>query len=303
MIRQGSRVYINTPAKLNLFLELTGRRADGYHELETLMVPINLYDHVSVAPLNDSPEIRFQCDWASGTEKEHLIDLPDYKGNVAYQAVQRLQQESSIQAGAEVRLVKRIPAQAGLGGGSSDAAAALVAANEAWQLNWSRERLAGLAASLGSDVPFFLWNTLSRCTGRGEKIEPLPTAGRYSFVLIKPTEGLSTPAVFKVSQISDRPRDSEQIIAALRAMNPVQLGHSLFNRLQSAAEKLTNWIGIISRAMDQFGVCGHQMSGSGTSYFGVCRNHRHARHVAARLRATQLGQVFVASTLGPTQAH
>lgn len=301
LIRHGSRVCISTPAKLNFFLELHCRRGDGFHELETLMVPISLYDSLSVIRTDDD-QIDLQCKWVDGLPAIQQAEMPAPENNIVTKALLQLRDAAGITDGATVQLTKRIPAQAGLGGGSSDAAAALIAANEVWKLNWSRQQLAEVGAQIGSDVPFFLFNSFARCTGRGEIIQPLKMRANLACVVVKPDFGLSTPAVFGKVQVPDKPKSSKNILDALANFDPRGIANGVFNRLQSAAASLTPWIDQISDKMDDLSVWAHQLSGSGTSYFAICRNKRQARHVAARLRATQLGRVFVVTTLGPVWA-
>lgn len=300
-IRQGSRVNISTPAKLNLFLELHQRRDDGYHDLETFMVPIDIYDSLSLSRRLDGG-LRLNCTWVPGLAPEQVGSLPSERENVVYQAITRLREAAGQDLGADIQVTKRIPSQAGLGGGSSDAAAALVAANLAWELKWPIARLAEIAADVGSDVPFFLFDSFARCTGRGQLIDPLPQTPRLSFVIVKPDFGLATADVFKQATVPESPTRSESLFEAINSKNVIAVANQLFNRLQAAASKLTPWIERIARKMDDLAVCGHQMSGSGTSYFAVCRNHRHARQIAAKLRVSRLGSVFVARALGsPTR--
>lgn len=297
VIRQGPRVSVSTPAKLNLFLELSSRRADGFHELETLMTPINLYDQVMLRGRFDG-QIKLHCEWAAGYSEANGGVLPSPTENIAYKAASLLKLRAGVDQGADIWLLKRIPSQAGMGGGSSDAMATLVAANSAWQLGWSREQLTELGAELGSDVPFFAYGNLARCTGRGEKIESLTTRGRMHFVVVKPDFGLSTPDVFRQAEVPSRPVSSRSLRTSLASMDLRLIGDSLYNRLQVAAGSLTAWISEIGNAMRGLSVLGHQMSGSGTSYFALCRNQRHARLIAAKLRAVRLGQVFAVSSLG-----
>ena len=297
-MRTGSRVCVNAPAKLNLFLELHERRTDGYHELETLMVPVSLCDSISFAPRNDS-EIQLTCEWAGGVPISQRDPMPAVQNNLAYRAATMLRERASIRSGAEIKIVKRIPSRAGLGGGSADAAATLVAANVAWNTELTTDQLVDMASELGSDVPFFLYGSAGRCSGRGEIISPKPMTGRLDFVIVKPPFGLSTPDVFRAADVPSSPKTIDALVSALLRINPASIGSLLFNRLELAASKLTPWIETISGVMQRLSVCGHQMSGSGTSYFAICRNHRHARQIATRLRATRLGSTFVASTTGP----
>ena len=192
-------------------------------------------------------------------------------------------------------LVKRIPAAAGLGGASSDAAAALVAAHEAWQLGWPRQRLVELAARLGSDVPFFLTRGAAVCRGRGEKIEPFAPP-RIHAVIARPPVGLSTPEVYSACRPAGATGEAAKLVADLSRGNTAAAAGRLNNGLQDAAARLTPWIKRLQQEFERQDVVGHQMSGSGSSYFGICRTARHARRLAARLRACNMGAVFAATT-------
>jgi 4-diphosphocytidyl-2-C-methyl-D-erythritol kinase len=189
-------------------------------------------------------------------------------------------------------LVKRIPAAAGLGGGSSDAAAALVAANEGWQLGRSGEELAEWAAELGSDVPFFLAGGPAVCRGRGERVTPVAGLAAMSFVVVRPPVGLATADVYGVCRPAEKPRDAQPLVEALQRGNWSQAGAGLLNRLQPAAERLSPWIKRLEQEFSSLGFLGHGMSGSGTSYFGLCRHVRQSRRNACILESRGLGRVF-----------
>jgi 4-diphosphocytidyl-2-C-methyl-D-erythritol kinase len=151
------------PAKLNLYLDVLGRRADGFHELETLLAPIRLYDRLVWRPhRNDgSTDFAFSCDPASAAA---LVDLaPANERNLVWRAVDLLATTAGCAPRGSFVLTKRIPVQAGLGGGSSDAAAALVLANSAWEIDYPLTKLSEIAAQLGSDVPFFLAGQTAVC--------------------------------------------------------------------------------------------------------------------------------------------
>jgi 4-diphosphocytidyl-2-C-methyl-D-erythritol kinase len=299
--RLAAGVIVRAPAKLNLFFEVLARRNDGYHEIETLMVPIGLYDTLTA---RDEPagNLQLACWWdvaggnAAGNDGDSLGVLPAFEENLAYRAVRLLRERVGIDRGISLRLSKTIPSAAGLGGGSSDAAAALLAANEIWQLHWSREQLAELAAELGSDVPFFLLGGAAICRGRGERIERLAGVTPLHFVVVRPPVGLSTAAVYKHCQVAAQPRGVAPLVAALRAGDVRNLNQLIHNRLQDAAEALCPWIATLERELAGQDCLADQMSGSGTSYFGICRHARHARRVARRLQARGLGRVYTAST-------
>jgi 4-diphosphocytidyl-2-C-methyl-D-erythritol kinase len=286
--RDAVEVVIQAPAKLNLFLEVLAKRADGYHEIETLMCPIDLYDTLY---FREEPNERLELECQRGATGGAADDVPVGPDNLAWRAVELLRRRVGVHRGARLRLLKRIPAAAGLGGGSSDAAAALVAANLGWSLGLSETDLAALAAELGSDVPFFLLGGAAICRGRGERLEAVAGLGLLSFVLARPPAGLSTAAVYRDCRSAEEPRPVARLVDALRRGDGAEAGRLLFNRLQPAAEKLSPWIPRLRETFAAEGFWGHGMSGSGTAYFGLCRHAAEARWVARRLRARGVGSV------------
>ena len=287
---------IRAPAKVNLFFEVLSRRDDGFYEIVTLMCPINLYDTLRFTPAQNG-EIDFACRWAPGLDVRALGEVPDDQSNLVVRTLQLVRRRASINTGAVVRLCKRIPADAGLGGGSSDAAAAIVAADHAWNLNWSPEQLADVAAEIGSDVPFFLAGGAAVCRGRGERVEATGPLGRIDLVVIRPPVGLATAEVFGHCRPADVPRSPAPLIEALRSGDSRGVDRGMYNALETAAENCSPWIGRLRRELAALDVKGFQMSGSGTSFFAICRHGRHARRVAAQLFSRGLGQVFVARNL------
>jgi len=292
--RSGAELVLQAPAKLNLSFEVLAKRDDGYHEIETLMCPVGLYDTLCFreGPRN---QLKLTCQrvhGASGPTGLRGEVLPEGRENLVLRAVDLLRQQAGVDCGATLRLVKRIPIAAGLGGGSSDAAAALLAANQGWGLGRSLEELAQVSAQLGSDVPFFLVGSAAICRGRGERVEPVAIPAAMHFVVVYPPEGLSTAAVYNVCRPASRPRTLAPLLEALARGDIRQIGRLLFNRLQPAAEKLSPWIARLRGHLAREDCLGHGMSGSGTSYFGLCRHARHARRVARRLQANGLGSVF-----------
>jgi 4-diphosphocytidyl-2-C-methyl-D-erythritol kinase len=306
--RLASHVEILTPAKINLFLEVLARRPDGYHEIETLLAAVMVFDTLVFVP-TDEGEIELDCRWGSGLATTQLPagrrghaarellygEIPRGPENLVWRAAALVRERAGLRRGATIRLVKRIPAAAGLGGASSDAAAALVAANLAWSLGWSRERLFELAAELGSDVPFFLTAGAAVCRGRGERIER-GECPRLFVVVVRPPVGLSTPQVYKECQPTKNAIGVRGLTESLVRGDTAQAAERMVNDLQSAAARLTPWIAMLTDEFEKQDVLAHQMSGSGSSYFGLCRSARHARRIAARLRGRNVGAVFSAAT-------
>jgi 4-diphosphocytidyl-2-C-methyl-D-erythritol kinase len=294
------------PAKINLYLELLGRRSDGYHELESLMLPVRLCDSLSLVPASPAPDggpgdIRLDIRPSSLLSAiAGPRNLPPSGGtNLVVRALRLLQERSGCACGAQVELVKRIPIQSGLGGGSSDAAAALRLGNLAWRLGWSRERLAELAAELGADVPFFLYHGPAVCRGRGERVEPVTGVIPLHFVIVKPSEGLSTEGVYRAhdarptSQNAGDENRVEALVRALRCGCWSELRSGITNRLEAAAAAICPWVRKARALFDQFDFLAHQLSGSGTAYFGVCRHRQQARRLASLLAVRQAGFVYV----------
>ncbi|MEW4563234.1 4-(cytidine 5'-diphospho)-2-C-methyl-D-erythritol kinase [Bremerella sp. JC770] len=308
--RLASKVSVLAPAKINLFLELLGKRPDGFHELETVMVAVSLFDHLEVTPTQQH-DIVLDCEWDSGQLAQAtrlgdcsqlLGDLPPQDSNLVYRAVKLLQSEENVPLGARIVLQKRIPSASGFGGASSDAAAALLAASEAWNLNLSIQRLSELAAQLGSDIPFFLYSGQlgsgqAIATGRGEKIETF-SGRRIDLVLIRPAGGVSTAEAYRRCRLPEVPDSSEEIVACLKSHQRMSMPRQLTNRLTIPAREISPQIDQLATICEQLDVVAHQMSGSGSGYFAICRNRAHALRVAAQLRAQSVGMVFPVSTCG-----
>jgi 4-diphosphocytidyl-2-C-methyl-D-erythritol kinase len=188
-------------------------------------------------------------------------------------ALELLRQRSGCELGAEVELAKRIPVAAGLGGGSSDAATALKLANSAWDLSWSIDRLAAVAAEIGSDVPFFLYGGPAVCRGRGEFVEKVPATLPVHFVVVRPPIGLSTGEVYAFYDSlpeSMRPggNPDNQLAAFCRELISGRIsawGQIIHNSLQAAARHLSVWVERLITVFDQLDFVGHQLSGSGSA--------------------------------------
>jgi 4-diphosphocytidyl-2-C-methyl-D-erythritol kinase len=277
--RFGPAVVVRAPAKVNLFLEVLARRPDGYHDLTTLMVAVSLYDTLEFREAS-AGSLALKCDVPT------LSTGPD---NLVNRAAALLQRHTGVQTGAAIRLWKRIPMQAGLAGGSSDAAATLAGLNALWRLGLDRGELATLGAELGSDVPFFLAGPAAWCTGRGERVESIKLGRPLDFVLASPSVGLSTADVFRNLTVPAEPIDGRAIRQAATRGEVDELGHRLFNRLQPVAERLCPMVGDLFRRLIDLGSAGTLMTGSGTTVFALCRDPGEALRIARSLRSTQEG--------------
>ena len=289
---------VAAPAKLNLFLNVVRRRTDGYHDLETLMVAVGLYDTLRLTR-TASPEFELRTHFV-GTPAAvggRFDSPPNDPSNLVWKAAQLLRETFGCTLGARVELFKRIPVAAGLAGGSSNAAAALCGLNRLWNLGASRGHLLELASRIGSDVPFFLGESPAAvCTGRGERLAPAEVPGGLSLVIAKPPSGLSTPEVFRhCTPEGDRP-GVLPLIADLRGGRLSAAARRFHNSLQAPAQRLNPEVGRLRAAFSSLPFVGHLMSGSGTSYFGLCHSRTQALRLAGILRAWRLGSVYVAQT-------
>jgi 4-diphosphocytidyl-2-C-methyl-D-erythritol kinase len=282
------------PAKLNLFLEILTKRPDGYHDIESLMVAVDLFDTLELRATRDS--ITLSCSppiLPAGTE------------NLVVTAAMALREHAKRpDLGAAIRLTKRIPAQAGLGGGSADAALTLIGLNHLWKLALTREELAGMGAAIGSDVPFFLTPPAAWCTGRGDVVEAEPVGRPLDFVLVCPGIGLATGEVYRALVAPASRTRGDSLRAAVRAGDAEAVGRALFNRLEEPAFALSPQVQQARDQLKEFGACGARMSGSGSAVFAVCRSREEAFRVADAYRGSRpqdelASRVFVVRSLAP----
>lgn len=293
-LRSPNSITVHAPAKLNLFLELLSRRDDGFHELETLMVSVALFDTLLFEQSSGS-DLSLQI--AGGTPAE-VSSVPLDESNLILKAAQLLRSESGVERGARILLTKRIPTAAGLAGGSSDAAAALWALNQLWECRVEAGRLAELAARLGSDIAYFLGSRpMAVCRGRGEIVEPVNVPLGWHFVIAKPESGLSTAEVYRGCRVPELPASVDRFVDQIRRGHPATATQWMHNALQETAVRLNSDVDSVRRQFDRLPVLGHLMSGSGSAYFGVCAGLRQARQVAGRLRSLGVSRVFVARSL------
>jgi 4-diphosphocytidyl-2-C-methyl-D-erythritol kinase len=292
-------VEVLCPAKLNLFLEVLRRRADGFHDIESLLATVSLWDTLT---FEDAPRagIVVECRWAGGVVaagQESSAALPSGRDNLAHFAADLVRLRAAPERGARIRIVKRIPLGAGLGGASSNAAAVLIAANMVWGLDWPADRLAELAAEVGSDVPYFLVGGAAVCRGRGEQVEPLGPLATLHVVVVKPPVALSTADVYRRCRPGAYPMSVADAVDCWKRGDTSQLGRRIANRLTAAAQQLTPWMARLREELGRAGGIGFGMTGSGSAWFTLCRSARHARRVAATLHARNTGQVYPLATM------
>ncbi|HEY3284174.1 MAG TPA: 4-(cytidine 5'-diphospho)-2-C-methyl-D-erythritol kinase [Armatimonadota bacterium] len=263
-------------AKLNLTLDVLRRRPDGFHDLDSVFLNIGLADRL-VAALGGHG-IRLTCADAP---------LPTDSRNLVYRAAELYLSEAGSDAGVDLRLEKRIPLAAGLGGGSSDAAGALLALNRLHDDRLEFPSLLGLAASLGSDVPFFLVGGCARAGGRGERLTKvaLPEDAPLWFVLVKPDFGVGTAWAYRNLRLKETGDSRSQAMAELLAAGSYErVGELLTNDLEGAVLPEHPSLGELKKRLLQAGARGALMSGSGSTVFGLFESEAVARAAEPRLR-------------------
>ncbi len=304
-LRVGSGWEVAAPAKLNLFLEVLGKRTDGFHDLETLMVPVQLCDQLRWSRQADTARAEGRALTLTvrraGLAKSQTPEPLENAQNLILRAAHLLAEHMGIEPFGHFELTKRIPIEAGLGGGSSDAAAALLLANAGWGAGLTTQELLPLAERLGSDVPFFVNGGAAVCRGRGEKVEKLGEFPHLHFVIVKPLLGLSTPRVFSDLDIANtartkRSQDSQDRLRSLvDALQRGAIGMAcrwMSNRLEDSAIRILPEISRIKVKLAELGCWGQFMTGSGSAVVGVARTASHVKHIVRSLMAQRLGTVF-----------
>ncbi|MFM9025342.1 MAG: 4-(cytidine 5'-diphospho)-2-C-methyl-D-erythritol kinase [Planctomycetaceae bacterium] len=276
------------PAKLNLSLAVLARRPDGYHDIESLMGGVTLGDGLAVRATAE-PGFRLAVRYGPDLAATPLArDVPAGRDNLVVRAAEALAAAAGVERGLEIDLVKRVPAGAGLGGGSSDAAEHGRGAARAWGLDWSRERLAAIGATIGSDVPFFLGDGPAIAGGRGERLEPVAGMPPLPAVIACPATGLSTAAVYAACVPDPARRGNAMRLATALTRGDLRGAVSwLSNALEAPARRLCPDVDRLLAAMSAAGAVGPRLTGSGSACFALARTATEARGIAARLTAAR----------------
>lgn len=278
----------NCPAKVNLFLDVLGRRRDGYHEILTVMAPVSLWDTIEVRPGRSRDVLAVHPSGAAP---------PGGKNSVlkALIALRRLRPVPPLR----IRLHKRIPSGAGLGGGSSDAAGLVRAVNKCLKMRMSPSEQEAVLARVGSDTAFFVRGVTALCTGRGERVHPLARPPRLSLVLYCPPFSNPTREVYRrvrLPKSRSRPTAAD-FLMGWTASHPAKVGRLLFNRLESAALDYRPSLRNVRNELLAYPFVAVRMTGSGSGFYAVCRNARESRTFAAALARRCEGLVLAVQTV------
>lgn len=276
------QIKIEARAKINLTLDVVGKRPDGYHEVAMVMQSIDLHDVITLTANSGGIEV----------SADHP-DVPTGPDNLAYKAAEMIRPDG-FSGGVHIHIQKNIPMAAGLAGGSTDAAAVLTGLNRLWRLNKPLEELLELGSRIGSDIPFCILGGTALATGRGEKLTTLPPAPEMWLVLAKPPIGVSTKEVygqFDLSLVGRRP-DNGAMVRALKAGEPREITGNLVNVLESVTLRLYPEVSDLKERLLKAGAQAALMSGSGPTVFGLVPDRQAAEQVAERLQE-ELPAVFV----------
>ena len=270
-----------SPCKVNLLLNILGRSADGFHELETVMQPIHLCDELTFEPTSSGIELT--CSDPT---------LPTDASNLVQRAASAFFQRSGIKGGARIHLEKRIPMAAGLGGGSGNAATTLLALPELFGHSFAKEQLHDLASSLGSDIPFFLQTQPALATGRGEKIQSLPPFRALSgcaFLLVHPGFGIATAWAYKELARHPHALNGERgraakLISLLDSGDLRAASREFYNSLEAPALEKYPWLSVLQDFLRENGAAATLMSGSGSTTFAIAHDLCGAQELEERVK-------------------
>jgi len=288
-------VRVTAPAKVNLHFEVLGKRPDGYHEVRTVMQAVSLCDEMVFTTRPDG-QVSLTCS---------DDDLPCGDENLVVRAADGLREHCGVGYGAAIHLEKRIPVGGGLGGGSSDGAAALLALNRLWGLRVPMSELEELAAALGSDVAFFLRGGTALCEGRGERVTPVPCGRRLHYVLVMPPCHVSTARVYAAVQcgLTERTSGSKNVLEALAAGDLRRLGCLLQNDLQTHAMELYGELKDVWRELAQVSEsCGFEgvlLTGSGSTFFALVSSQDQAERAAYALQSKLAAPCAAVHSISP----
>lgn len=255
-------ITVNCPAKINLSLDILGKRDDGYHEINTIMQTISLEDKIT---------IKKACEFSISSNNK---DIPLDDKNIALKAAKIIFNKASIEGGVEIYIEKNIPVAAGLAGGSSDAAGTILGINNLYSLNLSKEDMMEIANSIGSDITYLLERGTAFCTGRGEKVKKLKSLKDHFVLIARPDIDISTKWVYdnlNFINIKERPNNN-LLIDAINRNDIKFISNNLVNVLENVTIDKYNIISDIKKEMMNSGALGALMSGSGASVFGIFKD-------------------------------
>lgn len=283
------RINIKARAKINISLDVLGKRPDGYHDVKMIMQTINLYDKINLKKIKGN-QIKLQT---------NLPFLPIDKRNLVYKVIDYIKKEYDIKTGIFVDLFKVIPVAAGLAGGSSDAAATIIGMNKLFNLKMSTEDMMAIGTKFGADIPYCIMRGTALSEGIGEKLTPLKPFPKAHIVIAKPNISVSTAFVYgnlDVKGIKERP-NTDAIIQGIEDGDLHGICKELGNVLETVTMKEYPVIKRIKDYMMDGGAIGALMSGSGPSVYGICEDKQTAYRLAHRLKVNNIAKFIYTTTI------
>lgn len=284
-------IQLNAYAKINLGLDVISKRPDGYHEVRMVMQTIGLHDRLSINIIN-TPRIKM---------KTNLLYLPTNNNNIVYKAIALMKEKFQIDSGIYINLNKKIPVSAGMAGGSTDAAAALIGMNKLFNLNLTLEELMDIGVTLGADVPYCLMGGTALSEGIGEKLTPLPAFPNCHILIVKPNINVSTQNIYSnldLNNIKSHP-DIDAIIRGIKENDLYEASNHFGNILESVTIQKYKEIDHIKKDMVEKGAISSLMSGSGPTVFGIFDDYKTAKDAFYHFKVSNFKyQVFITKPKG-----
>ncbi len=281
----GQTIRILSPAKINLFLHVISKRPDGYHELETLMCCISLYDQITLRFTGQ--RIAVNCPFTG---------VPEDETNLAYKAARLFMDEFNTSAGVMISIDKKIPVGAGLGGGSSNAASVLSALNRHFKYPFSENQLMMMGSRIGADIPFFIFRKPALATGIGEKLSPFSGLFPYHVLLIDPRIPVSTAAVYNNLNLG-LTKSEKKLKDSAANKDKFDVARHLKNDLETVTERWHSDIGAAKQALLNHGAKGALMSGSGSAVFGLFSGEKELQRAHDHLSGNKRWRFFIAKLI------
>lgn len=275
-------------AKINLAIDLLGKREDNYNEVKMIMQTIDIFDNIFLEKIDNG--ILIECDAGK---------IPNDERNIAYKAAKYMFEQYNIREGLKIKIDKNIPVAAGLGGGSADAACVITGINKLFDLKLSDNELMKIGEKIGADVPYCICKNTALATGIGEKLEKLPNIGEINIILIKPKFGVSTAEVyreFEYSMPKKRP-DFDILIDAIENRKIDVLANNMVNVLETVTERKNPVIAEIKSKLVKNGAMGSMMSGSGPSIFAIFNDENTAKNAYRKMKDNNTYECYLTKTI------
>lgn len=287
LVVSGNRATARSYAKINLTLDVLGKRSDGYHDVEMIMQTVSLHDTITVDKTDNGISI-----------KTNLVYLPVNEKNIAYKAANAFFEHTKIDGGCSISIEKNIPVAAGLAGGSGNAAAVLCALDRLYNTNLPLDTLKAIGATLGADVPYCFSGGTALATGIGEIITPLPAVPKCTILMVKPAISVSTGAIYEAidSAIIEKRPDTNAMISAIKSGDIKAIANNLSNVMGTVTESMHPIVRGIRRKMLLNGALGAVMSGSGPTVFGIFPDYETAK-ASHDSFYYQFREVYIVSTI------